>query len=194
MGTQTYFPGKVASTGETALVLNKSNNNLNMVWASIALAAGFWFFEPVSYSILLDDGTFIQHWLQPDQDRVEMRTVIVALLLLFGIYAQIMLGRQKQAYLQLKNNTQLLRKIVDNAHDAFFSIDATGKIIDWNPAAENMFGWSRQHAIGQNITETIISPEHRQTFSSELKSFSESGQTKLLNTRSEASLWHRDGF
>lgn len=194
MGTQNYFPGKVASTGETALPLNKSNNNLNMVWASITLAAAFWFFEPISYSILLNDGTFVQHWLQPDQDRVEMRTVIVALLLLFGVYAQIMLGRQKQAYLQLKNNSQLLRKIVDNAHDAFFSIDATGKIIDWNPAAENMFGWSRQHAIGQNITETIIAPEYRHTFSCELKSFSESGQTKLLNTRSEASLWHRDGF
>lgn len=189
-----HSPERIASAGETSLPPNILNSHMNMVWASIVLAALFWFFEPVSYALLLNDGRFIQHWLQPDQDRIEMRTVIVCLLLLFGIYAQIMLGRQQQAYRQLKNNTQLLRQIVDNAHDAFFSIDATGQIIDWNPSAEKMFGWSRRHAIGQKITDTIISPEHRHAFSCELESFSISGQTELLNTRSEASLWHRDGY
>jgi len=194
MGTQNYSSGKTASTEKMTPPLNTSGNSLNMVWASITLAALFWFFEPLSYSILLNDGAFIEHWLRPDPSRLEMRTVIVALLLLFGVYAQIMLGRQKNAYAQLKDNTQLLRQIVDNAHDAFFSIDATGKIIDWNPAAETMFGIPRSHALGQNITETIISPESRQEFAHELKSFSKSGQTKLLNTRSEARLWHRDDY
>ncbi|MFQ5354976.1 MAG: putative bifunctional diguanylate cyclase/phosphodiesterase [Mariprofundaceae bacterium] len=181
-------------SGASSLSSDTPGNGLSMVWIAIILAAIFWFFEPVVYSFVMKDGEFIKHWLQPDQEQVQMRTAIVALLLLFGLYAQLMLIRQKQAYAQLERSSQLLRLVVDNAHDAFFSINATGKIIDWNPAAESMFGWPREEVLGRDITLTIITPEHRQTFSDELKSFAESEQTKFLNLQSETSLWHRESY
>ena len=38
--------------------------------------------------------------------------------------------------------------ILESAHDAFISIDAAGRIIVWNRAAEETFGWSRAEALG----------------------------------------------
>jgi diguanylate cyclase (GGDEF)-like protein/PAS domain S-box-containing protein len=186
------FPQDAPVSGE--LGLDDSAGSLNMVWIAIALATVFWFFEPVVYSFVLSDGSFIRHWLQPDQEQVQMRTAIVALLLLFGIYAQVMIARQRQAYERLKNKSNLLRLVVDNAHDAFFSIDAKGKIIDWNPTAEKMFGWSRDEAMGRELVNTIISPGDREAFSKELKAFSGSSQARFLNTQYETSLWHREGY
>jgi len=181
-------------SGASSLSPDNPGTGLSMVWIAIILAAIFWFFEPVAYSFVMPDGEFIKHWLQPDQEQVQLRTAIVALLLLFGLYAQLMLIRQKQAYAQLERSSHLLRLVVDNAHDAFFSINATGKIIDWNPAAESMFGWPREEVLGRDITQTIISPEHRQAFSDELGDFSESEQTKFLNLQRETSLWHRESY
>ncbi|MDQ4072658.1 MAG: PAS domain-containing protein [Actinomycetota bacterium] len=38
--------------------------------------------------------------------------------------------------------------ILESAHDAFVSIDADGRVIVWNRAAEETFGWSRGEALG----------------------------------------------
>ncbi len=194
MNTQVQTQIGHVPSGASSLSPDNPGTGLSMVWIAIILAAIFWFFEPVAYSFVMPDGEFIKHWLQPDQEQVQLRTAIVALLLLFGLYAQLMLIRQKQAYAQLERSSHLLRLVVDNAHDAFFSINATGKIIDWNPAAESMFGWPREEVLGRDITQTIISPEHRQAFSDELGDFSESEQTKFLNLQRETSLWHRESY
>jgi two-component system sensor histidine kinase/response regulator len=48
------------------------------------------------------------------------------------------------------------RSIIESAHDAFVAIDAAVRIIDWNPAAERLFGWTAEQAMGQLASETIL--------------------------------------
>lgn len=45
------------------------------------------------------------------------------------------------------------------AFDAIIVIDQTGSIVEFNPAAEAMFGWKRPEILGQDILHTII-PDH----------------------------------
>ncbi len=51
-----------------------------------------------------------------------------------------------------------LAAIVESSGDAIVSRGMDGKIVSWNAAAEHMFGWSQQEAIGQPIT-IIVPPE-----------------------------------
>jgi two-component system, sensor histidine kinase and response regulator len=48
------------------------------------------------------------------------------------------------------------RSIIESAHDAFVATDAGYRIVDWNPAAERLFGWSAGEAIGLPACETIL--------------------------------------
>jgi PAS domain S-box-containing protein len=53
-----------------------------------------------------------------------------------------------------------LAAIVESSSDAIVSRGMDGKVLSWNAAAEHMFGWSRQEALGQPIT-IIVPPERR---------------------------------
>src|SRR6201995_6058504 len=48
------------------------------------------------------------------------------------------------------------RSIIESAHDAFIAVDADHLIVDWNPAAERLFGWSAGEAVGTYVSETIL--------------------------------------
>ena len=53
-----------------------------------------------------------------------------------------------------------LAAIVDSSDDANISKNLDGVILTWNPAAQRLFGYSEEEAVGQPIT-IIIPPELR---------------------------------
>lgn len=56
---------------------------------------------------------------------------------------------------QIERRTNELNLVIESAYDAYISIDAHDVILDWNRAAEVMFGWPRK-ALARTITELIF--------------------------------------
>ena len=48
--------------------------------------------------------------------------------------------------------------------DAIMVIDETGSIIEFNPAAERMFGWSRSAVLGKDLLDTVIPAFYRKGY------------------------------
>jgi len=55
-----------------------------------------------------------------------------------------------------------MREVVDSAPDAIVVMDDSGRVRDWNPAAERMFGRHKNEAIGGDLGHLIVPPEYRQ--------------------------------
>ncbi len=98
-----------------------------------------------------------------------------------------------EAEASLRKSEAHTRRIVEMALDGFIGMDAAGLIIDWNVQAEQMFGWSRQEAIGRPLSATIIPPQHREAHERGLRHFLATGEGPMLNTRVEITGCHRDG-
>lgn len=64
-------------------------------------------------------------------------------------------------------------RVVQSAADAYISIDETGTIRDWNPAAVRMFGWQRDEALGVELAELLIPEEFRDAHRAGLARYSE---------------------
>ena len=50
----------------------------------------------------------------------------------------------------------LYRGILDNALDCIITIDAAGRVLEFNPAAQRVFGFTREEAVGRELAELII--------------------------------------
>lgn len=49
-----------------------------------------------------------------------------------------------------------------NSFDAIILTDGQSRIVDWNPAAEHMFGYNRQEVLGKPVWEVTQPPEEQQ--------------------------------
>ena len=103
------------------------------------------------------------------------------------------LTEQRRAAEVLRAGEEYARRIVDAAYDAFVSIDQAGVITGWNRHAEDMFGWSREEAIGRVLADTIIPTQHRDAHRRGLAHFLETGEGPVLNRVIELTALRRNG-
>jgi len=67
----------------------------------------------------------------------------------------------RQAEAALRASEARKAAIFEAALDALITIDAEGTVVEWNSAAERMFGHSAAEAVGRDMSELIIPPEQR---------------------------------
>ncbi|MEO5804295.1 MAG: PAS domain S-box protein [Verrucomicrobiota bacterium] len=84
------------------------------------------------------------------------------------------------------------RAVLNAAVSAVVVIDARGRILDWNVRAEQLFGWTRQEAIGQILADTIIPPRYREAHQRGISQFLVTGKGPVLNRLIELSALRRD--
>jgi PAS domain S-box-containing protein len=79
------------------------------------------------------------------------------------------------------------------ALDGVVSIDDRGRIIDFNPAAERMFGYRCAEVLGQDLADLLIPPSLRPLHRAGLRRFLESGEGRVMGRRVEFPALRRDG-
>lgn len=102
---------------------------------------------------------------------------------------------RKKAFAELKSNETRISSIIDTAYDAFISIDSAGLVIDWNEAAERMFGWSRDECLGRQLSDLIVPPQNRAAHEQGIRRSANSDckTSKFLNRRVELTALRREG-
>lgn len=83
--------------------------------------------------------------------------------------------------------------IVESALDAIVTIDHTGRICEFNPAAEKLFGYTTAQAVGRELAELIIPPSHRERHRQGMARFLVTGKSKVLGSRIEMPALRADG-
>ncbi|WP_374583783.1 ATP-binding protein [Pseudoduganella sp.] len=101
-------------------------------------------------------------------------------------------GRVAARTTQLRDAMQRIAAIIDSAQDAFIAIDPDGHITDWNPAAERMFGWSREEALGQSYIELLV-PQRFQAQQLDALAAARGSDAAAFGHRLQRTLIRRDG-
>lgn len=83
--------------------------------------------------------------------------------------------------------------IVDTALDAVITIDQESRVTSWNTQAEATFGWARGDAVGRELSELVIPPQHREAHAAGMRRYLSTGESRVLNQRIEIEAQDRDG-
>lgn len=103
------------------------------------------------------------------------------------------MGDLSEAWRRLRESEARLRATLDSALDGVVSIDSTGRLIDFNPAAEQMFGWTKQEVLGRLMGDVLVPEQHREAHCRGLARFVDTRETRILNRRIEITALRRDG-
>jgi len=99
----------------------------------------------------------------------------------------------ERALAAVRASEQRIGAIVDAAQDAFIAVDRRGLILDWNAAAERMFGWRRHEAVGWPLAELVVPERYRASVGKALHAFRQTGQLGALGRRLERTVIDRQG-
>ena len=83
--------------------------------------------------------------------------------------------------------------VLDAALDAIIVIDSSGSVIEWNPAATELFLWEREEAVGRPLADLIVPDEMRVAHRRGLAHYMATGEGPALNTRLTLPGVRRDG-
>lgn len=100
-----------------------------------------------------------------------------------------------QAELYQESQISEARKaaILESSLDAILTINQESKIVEWNSAAEQIFGYTSADVMGQNMAKLIIPERYREAHYKGMAHYLATGEGPLLNKRIEIEAMRADG-
>jgi PAS domain S-box-containing protein len=141
-------------------------------------------FIAVAYAVVLavqDAEMVVGSWL------LAIGTPLLAGLLIARLLA--LLQSQARDLFQSEKRTRL---VLDTAPDAFITLDRDGRITTWNAAAERLFGWKQDEAVGRTMRELIVPEEFRDRHDARRQALIDS-DAPVATERFEVEFERRDG-
>lgn len=188
LGSGIGLPGRVLATGEPAWIgdLRQDPNFPRRVGAELAgLRCGFAFPVESARGPLGAIEMFASRVHEPDDQLLETMASLGSQL------GQLI--ERRRAEREIRESNERRKAMLEAALDCVITIDAAGRIVEFNPAAEKTFGYRRADAIGGHMAELIIPPSlrarHREGFARLL----ETGNPRYVDMRLELTGMRADG-
>ncbi len=94
---------------------------------------------------------------------------------------------------KLQESELKMRKIVDSSLDAVITIDENGYVTEWGKQTSNIFGYTREEAIGKALGVLIVPERFREAHARGMKHFLATGEGPVLNQLLELVGLHKSG-
>lgn len=103
------------------------------------------------------------------------------------------ISAEREAAARLRHAEGINDAIIRTAMDAIVSADEYGVVIEFNPAAEAMFGYRRNEAVGRSLADLIVPEEYRERHEKGIARLLETRKSKMANRRMQVEAMRADG-
>ncbi|MBN2457709.1 PAS domain S-box protein [Candidatus Woesearchaeota archaeon] len=100
---------------------------------------------------------------------------------------------QKKLVKELAESEEKFRTIANIAQDAIIMIDSHGKVIYWNNAAENIFGYSADYISGMVLHHVLAPERYNEKYASGFSLFKQTGKGSAVGKTLELEANRKDG-
>jgi PAS domain S-box-containing protein len=182
------LPGRIWAKGQPAWIADVVHDT-NFPRARVAneegLHAAFGFPIQLGEEIYGVIEFFSPQIRQPDEDLLRLMATI---------------GIQIGQFIERRVSDENIRRsearkaaILESALDAIITVDHEGNIVEFNPAAEKMFGWARFEAVGKPLVDLIVPLSLKQRHLQGMARYLAKGEGRALHRRLELMALRSDG-
>ncbi len=126
-------------------------------------------------------------------ERLVMLQLFMAVFALTALVMGAVCAERRKAERAVRESEERKAAILAVALDAIITMDAGGNIVEFNPAAEKMFGYTRAEAVGRKMADLIIPPSLRERYSRGLARYLVTREGSTLGRRVEIEAMRADG-
>ena len=119
---------------------------------------------------------------------IYMASLVITMLLISMLQSERSLAEKT-----LRTNDKQLRAVINGALDGIVTIDDKGALVEFNPAAERIFGYTKKQVIGKSLAEVMIPPSLRNAHETKHREFVLTGKKHIFDRRLELTAMRSDG-
>ncbi|MDP2152822.1 MAG: EAL domain-containing protein [Methylotenera sp.] len=167
-----------------------------LIWASMNFGiVGGSFFVIILSSIAVwltsqGTGNFYSHNIS--EGVFSLWTFMVALVVTMLLISALQ-SERNLALKTIQKHDKKLRAVINGSFDAILTIDAAGLLVEFNPAAERIFGYKKEDVLGKPMSELIIPERYRTAHQAGHQQYVKSGVKHIFNQRIEMVAMRADG-
>lgn len=102
------------------------------------------------------------------------------------------ISARKRDEVELIRSQALKSAFLEASLDALVLIEQDGTILEYNPAAERIFGYSRSEAVGSNINTLLVPEKDQQMYPLQLSRYEVGNSSKVVSQRFEIMAMRKD--
>jgi PAS domain S-box-containing protein len=182
------LPGRVLASGESAWMVD-APTDANFPRADAARRSGF--HAGFGFPLRSPRGVVGVMEFFSDEMREPDKRLLATMNAVGSQVGQFVARRRVEG--EVRASESQLRAMLEAALDAVVTMDAQGRVIGWNHAAEAIFGYPAVEAMGREMAELIVPPDLRDAHRKGLARFLETGSGVVLDKRLELRGMRRDG-
>ncbi len=100
---------------------------------------------------------------------------------------------RKRAEERLRASEERARSIVETTGDAFVATDSSGAVMEWNHAAELLFGWDRESVLSCPMVDLLLPEGQATRFEQAIELYRSTGDASAMLRDAEVTARRRDG-
>jgi len=188
--------GTAIRTGKPSVVKDILTDPDYAPWRDEATKRGY--ASLISLPLIADDktlGALNIYAMETDAFHIEEVNLLTELAndMAFGIMSLRARIERKRVEEALSESEEKFMVMSASAKDAIIMLDNEGNIFYWNEAAEKMFGYSSQEAMGNELQVILIPQRHHEVYRKGFSRFKETGQGLVVGKTLELIALKKDG-
>ena len=112
---------------------------------------------------------------------------------LYSLHVMEDITERKRMQQALQESEEKFRQISATAQDAILMMDSAGRIVFWNRAAEKIFGYPAEEALGKKLHTLIVPERFREAFLKNHPAFVATGSGAIIGKTLELAALRKDG-
>jgi PAS domain S-box-containing protein/putative nucleotidyltransferase with HDIG domain len=146
---------------------------------ALGLGALYWVVDTLMFVLASTEVNFLDPILGLGTHQVCQRFVVLCFFVIFASHVQFTIKKRHKDEAALEETEERYRELVETSTDTIISVNEKMEIVQWNKAASELFGYSKELVMGK-LVDILIPEQYRRRHIEGVNRFLATGEARLV--------------